>query len=86
MQRKLMFAALIVVVLVVAVTGSALAAEAMNGSFNVVVRSAEESLKLVIATTPVEPVRAYPSQPIGHYTCYFEGIRVPCQFLAWLWY
>jgi hypothetical protein len=39
-----------------------------------------------LSYTPVDGA-SYPSPsfPPWHYTCYFEGIRIPCEFIIWLW-
>jgi hypothetical protein len=35
--------------------------------------------------TPAGSPQASPLYPMWYYTCYFEGIKVPCSFFAWLW-
>ena len=29
--------------------------------------------------------QASPRYPSWYYTCYFEGVQIPCSFLSWLW-
>ena len=86
MNRKAMFVLLVVSALIVLVAVPAMANSAMNGTHEVVVRSATESFNLLVTTAPVEEVKNSPRYPIGHYTCYFEGVRIPCSFLSWLWW
>jgi hypothetical protein len=84
-KRKIFFVLLVVSALIVLAAVPAMASGIMRGEHAVVVRSATESLKVLVATVPAAPVNNYPTLPIGHYTCYFEGVRIPCEFLSWLW-
>jgi hypothetical protein len=52
------------------------------------VRVIEEKLptgKMQYKSADSKP-QASPLYPMWYYTCYFEGVRIPCEFLAWLWY
>jgi hypothetical protein len=37
---------------------------------------------------PVDEPQQWPTPlyPLWHYTCYFEGVQVPCSAFAWLWF
>jgi hypothetical protein len=86
MQRKILFALLVVSLLVVLAAVPAMASDVMSGPFEVAVRSAKDSFNVMVNTAPAGPVQQSPLLPIEHYTCYFEGIRIPCRFLSWLWW
>jgi hypothetical protein len=85
MKRKILFALLVVSMLIVAVAVPAMASSVIDGNHEVVVKSAKDTLSVLVNTSPASPYNR-PLYPIDNYTCYFEGIRIPCSFLSWLWY
>lgn len=57
------------------------------GPKKVEIQSQFERLNMEIAEVDAIPAR-YPTPlyPMSHYTCYLDGVQVPCYFFSWLWY
>jgi len=84
MQRKILFMLFVVAILAMAIGGPVMA-QSMPATFAVTVRSEVDSARILMTTAPAEAVKFQPKYPMERYTCYYEGIRIPCAFLSWLW-
>lgn len=62
-------------------------AEAVTSTEAIQVRVIKETL--ADGTPSYTPVNGSsfpsPSLPISNYTCYLDGIQIPCELISWLW-
>lgn len=86
MKRKMMLVLFVVAALVVLAVVPAMASSGFGGAHEIVVKSAEESMRVLFTTAPAGSAQNSPTFPMDHYTCYYEGIRIPCRMISWLWW
>ena len=84
MQRKILFTLFVVAMLALFVAVPVMAGS-LPDTFEILVRSDADSARVLVTTAPAAPVEFQPKDPMQHYTCYYEGVRIPCSFLSWLW-